>query len=917
MRNFSVQSSSQRVRHTTLALAITMVLSGSSVPIIAAPGNSLVSAVRVVEPLGPAVLFVDSRVRDAGTLLRGVRAGTEVVTLDAKRDGLRQMAEYLAHHREAGSVEIIAHGNAGELLLGNTDLTAANIASRAQTLGAIGTNLKRGADILVYACNTAADEQGVHFVDTLASLTGHSIAAATGVVGKGGSWDLRMTTGDISAAPVLSAEAAAGYGYDLATLEVTNGNDSGAGSLRAAISTANGQSGDVIYFQTGVTSVSLSSGVLNVTSSMTIESDLAGNGGNAVTISAGFKSGVMSITGGTVKLNGLTLEDGLRAGNGGGFGSLNGQSALGAGLYVSGGTTKAYLSHVTIQNNYATGGGGGGAGAGYCYAGGGGSGTHATGGGSGGAYNASHLGAVGGSGSGGHGGFYSTSTAAGSGGTSGSGGSGGAGGIGTNHLGGAGATVGSGTSTIGGGGGGYGSSQGTVAGNGGNAVGGMYVGGGGKVYAANTVFSHNYGAGGGGGGAGNTGSGGTGGSGTGAVSVGGTGHFLYQSSTTTFTSNAGAAGTAGENAGGVLGTAGTGTSGISNLGSSGDVVPTWAPPPTVSATYISVSGATGTGGDYKIGDTVTASWNNTASGDNNSSTITGVTFDFSQFGGGTAVVASNVGNVWTATYTITAGSIDATGRNVAVTATNATGGTTTSGTNNVTVDDIHPVVTTGNIILSGGTGTGGAFKIGDTVTAQWDNSGTGDNNIDTINAGGVTMNFSQFGGGSTVPATNAGGIWTATYTITAGSINTSSAHVVVTVTDHAGNATITSSSTVTVDNITTSSVALMTNCEVKFVAGQNFTARATVTGYSPTGTVSFLVGGNNVSGCTAVTLITGTASCEISNLPFGQSTITATYGGDANNTSSGSLGLDLTILDPTDVIWRNSFEETMAGCPTE
>ncbi len=223
-------------------------------------------------------------------------------------------------------------------------------------------------------------------------------------------------------------------------------------------------------------------------------------------------------------------------------------------------------------------------------------------------------------------------------------------------------------------------------------------------------------------------------------------------------------------------------------------------PPVVTAANIDVSGATGTGRDYKIGDTVTATWNDSASGDNNSATITGVTFDFSQFGGGTAVAATDVSNVWTASYTITAGSIDASNRNVAVTASDSAGPTTASGANNVTVDDKRPTVTAGNISLSGGTGAGGAFRIGDTVTATWNDSGTGDDNTDTINAGGVTMNFAQFGGGSAVVATNSGGVWTATYTITAGGIDTSNAHVAVTATDHAGNATTTASSAVTVDD---------------------------------------------------------------------------------------------------------------------
>ncbi|MBV5322692.1 MAG: hypothetical protein JZU60_02520, partial [Ilumatobacteraceae bacterium] len=113
--------------------------------------------------------------------------------------------------------------------------------------------------------------------------------------------------------------------------------------------------------------------------------------------------------------------------------------------------------------------------------------------------------------------------------------------------------------------------------------------------------------------------------------------------------------------------------------------------PTVTDARISISGATGTGGIYKIGDTVTATWNNTAGGDNNSG-ITGVTMDFSQFGGGAAVVASNSSETWTATYTLVAGAVDTTNRNVSVTATNGTP-TTTADTTNASVDIIAPTVT--------------------------------------------------------------------------------------------------------------------------------------------------------------------------------------------------------------------------------
>ena len=740
-------------------------------------------------PSGPAVIFIDSRVEDPRSLLQGVAAGTEVVYLNPNQDGLQQIAGYLAAHHEVGSVEIIAHGTDAELQIGSTDLTAANIDSYAKTLGAIGSNLKQGADILVYACDVAADAKGVAFVDTLAALTGHNVAASSNVVGAGGGWDLDVTTGDITAVPVLSRQAEALYGSELATINTV-------AELNAAIAAdANDSTNDTITI-TGNIAFASTSDTITVnhpgTGSLTI------NGGG-FTINGNHDGRVITINSGSVTLENVTIKNGLLSGAGGGFGSLNGGSAKGAGIYV-GGSSVVSIKNVTVLDNDATGGGGGGSGAGYSYGGGGGSGILGVGGGAGGAYNSGRPGGSAINGVGGTGGNAGTVAQSGIGGstTGGTGGEAGGGFV----AGGSGATAG----VVGGGGGGAGGSVGTIGGSGGLAAGGMYIGGTAKVYLSTSTFSHNYGAAGGGGG-GYEGVAGNGGNGSGAITVGATGTLEYQSSSVTFTSNQGTGGHGGSTytgeGGGTAGTNGSssGTTGIQNLGVAGHVISNYVPPPTVSAGFISVSGSTGTGGDYKIGDTVTATWNNSGSGDNNSASITGVTFNFSQFGGGSAVVAVDVSNVWTATYTITSGAIDAATRNVAVTATDGGGSTTTAGASNVTVDNEQPVVTAGNISLSGGTGAGGAFKIGDIVTATWNNSGTGDSNTDTINAGGVTMNLSQFGGGSAVTATNSGGVWTATYTITSGAIDTTNAHAAVTVTDHAGNATTTSGSAVTVDDI--------------------------------------------------------------------------------------------------------------------
>ncbi|UEM24124.1 Ig-like domain-containing protein [Skermanella mucosa] len=163
---------------------------------------------------------------------------------------------------------------------------------------------------------------------------------------------------------------------------------------------------------------------------------------------------------------------------------------------------------------------------------------------------------------------------------------------------------------------------------------------------------------------------------------------------------------------GGLVTVGTKSYRISYAGGTGnDVVLTVVP--AVTDANISISGATGTGGAFRIGDTVTATWNSTSAGDNNSA-LTGVTVDFSQFGGGSAVSASNSSGTWTATYTIAAGTIETTGRNVSVTASGPNGTSTTAAdTTGASVDTATATVT--NVTS---TTTDGSYKAGDTVSIQ-------------------------------------------------------------------------------------------------------------------------------------------------------------------------------------------------------
>ena len=113
------------------------------------------------------------------------------------------------------------------------------------------------------------------------------------------------------------------------------------------------------------------------------------------------------------------------------------------------------------------------------------------------------------------------------------------------------------------------------------------------------------------------------------------------------------------------------------------------------------------------------------------------------------------------------------------------------------------------------------------------------------------------------------------------------------------------------------------------IAGTSVTLTATVSGSSPTGTVSFKDGSASISGCGAVA-ISGTgnsrsAQCATSTLTAGTHGIVASYGGDANNAASTSSTLSQTVnatgsttgiatsLTPSTVGASVTFTATVSG----
>ena len=689
---------------------------------------------------GQSVVFVDSRVKDADSLLKGVAPGTQVVQLDASKDGLQQIADYLDTHQGISSVQIIAHGNAGDLWLGNSYLSADNVAARSAVLAEIGKDMNVGGDIMIYGCYTAEGERGLSFVDSLAQLTGRDIAASSNRTGVGGDWNLEIATGNIESTNVLSTTAMNDYHWGLATWTATNNANTGVGSLRAALASA--QNGDIVTFSTGMT-VQLTSELL-INKSVTVDGDLNNDGAADVILDGQYRTRVIEVSSGSiVTLDGLVITRGLVAGNGGN-GGYGATGAMAGGIFNAGVLT---LNNVTVTSNGASGGGGGGGVTGAFYGGGGGGGGGLGGqggghGGSAGPGTGTLGGQAGSAGVGGYGGGYDATHMGGRGGST----TGGAGGVGVSYYsnGGNGATATNGTISIGGGGGGSGWDK--VGGAGGNAVGGIYNASSGTITVIGTsTISNNIGAGGGGGGGGGQGSnasnGGIGGRGVGAIWNKGT-LLMTAANFAALAGNAAASGAGGTAQGG--GSTGTSPTSFSTIYNDGGVLNTaYSPPPTAT---IVVADTT-----LSIGETslVTITFSEAVTGFTNADlTIANGTL--------TAVSSSDGGITWTATFTPTASITDTTNLitldNTGVINGLGTAGVGTTNSNNYTVDTVRPTAT---IVVADN-----ALKVGETslVTITFNEAVSGFTNADLTIANGTLTSVSSSDGGIT---------WTGTFTPTA------------------------------------------------------------------------------------------------------------------------------------------------------
>ena len=335
--------------------------------------------------------------------------------------------------------------------------------------------------------------------------------------------------------------------------------------------------------------------------------------------------------------------------------------------------------------------------------------------------------------------------------------------------------------------------------------------------------------------------------------------------------------------------------------------------PTITASNITItSAASGLSGYYIIGDEITVRWDNSSSspGDNNSNLST-VTANFSEFGGGESVAMTEtpaLSGIYTATYTIVSGSIDATNLNVFITATDNNSTVTTESIVNLSLDNSLP---TASFRLSSLSDTGSSNS--DNIT----NKTTGLEFSGTSNASNVELFENS---GSKGNYTFSGGVWK----ITDVSLGAGSHTITTQATDHRGNV-LASDLTIDIDttppNATSTTPDLKTNNDFGLSNTDNLTNQTNLT-FTGTAEANSKIGLYNGSTLLKQGTVDSSGGWElvVSSFPVNTTTsITASTIDVAGNISAalGALSVTVDIIDPTLTNFTTFIDKTAENTEVE
>jgi hypothetical protein len=178
----------------------------------------------IAEQKGDDLFVVDGNLPGSILLVRAVTPGGRVFLYDSVLDSAAEVLSRVVTWAEGAGVEIaslsiLSHGAPGAFELGNEWITTASAALRPEVWRGLGSVLAPRARINLFGCNVAAPGgDGRGLLDELARLTGAVVFASDNVTGRGGDWELEVS----SSGAAHDIAASAPPPLDVALLESSN-----------------------------------------------------------------------------------------------------------------------------------------------------------------------------------------------------------------------------------------------------------------------------------------------------------------------------------------------------------------------------------------------------------------------------------------------------------------------------------------------------------------------------------------------------------------------------------------------------------------------------------------------------------------------------------------------------------------------
>ncbi len=170
------------------------------------------------------LVVIDERVDGLAQILQDLTAqqsagrALTIIQVGANSDAIAQISEQLRTGERFSAIHVVSHSVAANLQLGRDGLNAQTVVDQAQAIAGWSNFLTEDADIRLYGCSFASTPAGIELLNVLTSLTNADVAASNNTTGhhlRGADWQLEVTTGVQSTAPLLTEKTQISWQHSL------------------------------------------------------------------------------------------------------------------------------------------------------------------------------------------------------------------------------------------------------------------------------------------------------------------------------------------------------------------------------------------------------------------------------------------------------------------------------------------------------------------------------------------------------------------------------------------------------------------------------------------------------------------------------------------------------------------------------